>query len=350
MEPIILETLKRDGRVAERHRLDGARLRVGRSYDNELILDDPYVCPRHAELYRDGEGNWGVRDCDSVNGTHHSRYGALNAPCTINSGDEVRLGDTRLRVIFPGHEVAPALKASPQPRWVAALDQWVSAILALAALAGMVVYTELTGTTDAVAWAELAEPAVEKVGLVVGWAAALGLLGWLLKRRHAIAGHFSAAALVLLAIFGPTELGEYVQFWTDGELFAKVLPALGSVAVVLALLYASLLLATPLRRSKALLGSQGIGWGLVAIVILGEIASQPDFRKGPDYAHELKPPIFSWQPAEQREAFSEAVSETFDELEASASAEEGEAERDEAYPAGERWELFGAQASSGARE
>jgi hypothetical protein len=66
---------------------------IGRSRECDLVLDDPNVSRRHAELRREDEG-WAVRDLGSTNGIklngRRSRGGRLSP------GDEITLGLSRL--------------------------------------------------------------------------------------------------------------------------------------------------------------------------------------------------------------------------------------------------------------
>jgi len=66
---------------------------IGRSRECDLVLDDPNVSRRHAELRRE-DGGWAVRDLGSTNGIklngRRSRGGRLSP------GDEITLGLSRL--------------------------------------------------------------------------------------------------------------------------------------------------------------------------------------------------------------------------------------------------------------
>ena len=66
---------------------------IGRSRECDLVLDDPNVSRRHAELRRE-DGGWAVHDLGSTNGIklngRRSRGGRLNP------GDEITLGLSRL--------------------------------------------------------------------------------------------------------------------------------------------------------------------------------------------------------------------------------------------------------------
>ena len=55
----------------------------------------------HAELYREGDGGWYVKDLGSTNGVFVKRPGSstfgprITAPAALNPGDEVAFGNAR---------------------------------------------------------------------------------------------------------------------------------------------------------------------------------------------------------------------------------------------------------------
>ena len=70
-----LEVLDRRGRLLARHRVDQWPVTVGRAYTSDVIVDDPYVCPAHVRLSRNGDAGLVVEDLGSVNGTRVSQTG-----------------------------------------------------------------------------------------------------------------------------------------------------------------------------------------------------------------------------------------------------------------------------------
>ena len=56
----------------------GDQIKIGRSADCQLILDDDYVSTRHARIYRSGDG-YLVEDLGSTNGTYLNNE-RLSAP------------------------------------------------------------------------------------------------------------------------------------------------------------------------------------------------------------------------------------------------------------------------------
>ena len=81
--------------VAEgkRNVLGGAAAVIGRSRDCDVVLSDPNVSRRHAELRRDGDG-WKVVDLGSTNGVKVN--GRRVSEARLQPGDTITLGVTDL--------------------------------------------------------------------------------------------------------------------------------------------------------------------------------------------------------------------------------------------------------------
>ncbi len=76
-----------------RNVLSGSRVVLGRSREADIVLQDPNVSRRHAELRRD-EGGWQVVDLGSTNGIKVNGHRSRGA--RLQPGDEITLGLSRL--------------------------------------------------------------------------------------------------------------------------------------------------------------------------------------------------------------------------------------------------------------
>jgi pSer/pThr/pTyr-binding forkhead associated (FHA) protein len=63
-----VEVLDAHGHVRARHRIDAVPAIIGRGYGCDVLLDDPWVSPVHARLYRDLDGSFVLEDAGSENG------------------------------------------------------------------------------------------------------------------------------------------------------------------------------------------------------------------------------------------------------------------------------------------
>lgn len=109
---IWIEQLTRRGVVAVRQPFDALPVRIGRSYRNDLLLEDRGVAPEHLVIERDGTSNLVVR---AVNGEPFriGREKQPRAESALDGDTIIRIGGMRLRVRRADHAVAPARHAVP---------------------------------------------------------------------------------------------------------------------------------------------------------------------------------------------------------------------------------------------
>ena len=73
--------------------LSGERVLIGRSRECDVVVDDPNISRRHAEVRRDGQG-WAVVDLGSTNGIKVNGRRVDQAP--LEPGDRITFGLTEL--------------------------------------------------------------------------------------------------------------------------------------------------------------------------------------------------------------------------------------------------------------
>ncbi len=74
----------------------GDVVRIGRSPDAQLVLEDDYVSTRHARIYRTPDG-YVVEDLGSTNGTYLNNT-RLTGPTPFTTSDTLRIGRTLMIV------------------------------------------------------------------------------------------------------------------------------------------------------------------------------------------------------------------------------------------------------------
>jgi hypothetical protein len=72
---------------------------IGRSRDCDVVLADPNVSRRHAEVRPDGNGRWQVRDLGSTNGVKVNGR-RIDGATPIESGDRLALGTADVRFVL----------------------------------------------------------------------------------------------------------------------------------------------------------------------------------------------------------------------------------------------------------
>jgi hypothetical protein len=102
---IWVEILSRHRDVAARFRISGSEAYIGRGYDNDAIIDDPYVAARHVRVFRDTAGRLIAEDAGSKNGMFLDRDGARRDRIVIDPEHPIRIGHTYVRIRDTAHAV-----------------------------------------------------------------------------------------------------------------------------------------------------------------------------------------------------------------------------------------------------
>jgi hypothetical protein len=213
MGPWFVELLARNGDVLQRQRVDSLPIRIGRGYDNDVILDDDYAAAAHAVVEADAAGNLVLRDLGSRNGI--VVQGKRREDAALSGDTVVRIGHTALRVRAAGFPVASELVDRTFHAWEGVLPGAVGLLLTgtvalLARWLGDMEFFELVRYAEALAGGLAA-------ALLWGgvWACANRLFG-----RHARLGrHLFVFGCGAAAIAGYALLGSLLAYAFSAESF-----------------------------------------------------------------------------------------------------------------------------------
>src|SRR3569833_2025509 len=109
-----VEVLSRHRDIAARYRIDAAGARIGRGYDNDVIIDDPYVAARHLRVFRDEAGQLVAEDLGSTNGTFLDGDRTRLARIVVDGELPIRIGKTHLRIRESHHKIERERIAAPE--------------------------------------------------------------------------------------------------------------------------------------------------------------------------------------------------------------------------------------------
>ncbi|MBF7082333.1 FHA domain-containing protein [Desulfallas sp. Bu1-1] len=80
-----------------------AEMRLGRDYDNDVVLPGRFASGRHARIYLQNGQYW-LEDLGSKNGTFLNGV-PLTRPAVLANGDQIKIGDITLKFVRWGYEV-----------------------------------------------------------------------------------------------------------------------------------------------------------------------------------------------------------------------------------------------------
>ena len=158
-----------DGQTRD-YAIPASGLGLGRTQENDVLLQDPKISGRHARISLDGP-NVTLVDLGSTNGTYvNGQRVPAHAPRPVNPGDTIQLGDTTCSVQVSQQQgartqAAAAAAAAPAPASVSSI--------------GLVLQVQVTGQVD--------EISLTKGEVVLGRASDTDVIleGQLVSGRHA---------------------------------------------------------------------------------------------------------------------------------------------------------------------
>ncbi len=225
MDQVIwVEVLSRHRDVAARFRVAGPQALIGRGYDNDVIVDDPYVAERHVRVFRDDNGHLVAEDAGSRNGMFLDRDKTRHARIVIDGERPIRIGHTYLRIRETSHAVAGERTGRQDMR---AVPLVLVAVLVVALVATEVLWTWINETGEQRA-SHYLQPLLGLGLLIGGWVAVWALLsrvfsgrarfehnllialaGYLVFRLYSEFAHFTAFAFAWRTLV----TYDYVAMW-----------------------------------------------------------------------------------------------------------------------------------------
>jgi len=293
-----VEVLSRHREVAARLRFTGAEIRVGRAYDNDVVLDDPYVAPRHLLIRRDPSGALVAEDLGSANGLYADR-GRTRLPRVVLDGERaIRIGHTLLRIRAASQSVAPErIEVDQRRRWPlpVALGAAVLGIEALSLWFGQVAEPRAT---------RYMEPLLELSVVAMAWSTVWALISRIFSALAHFERHLTIALSGLLVYSIYNEVADFATYSFVSPVLS-LYKYVGLWTILGAVCFFHLREINPTRlRLKG-----GATVALVAGVIAFQALSQSDFGGGDRlvYTRHLMPPALRLTPIETEDDFFSAV-------------------------------------------
>lgn len=310
-----LEILDGKGAVSERIAVDSFPLTIGRAYGNQVIVDDPFVCPLHLKIFQDEQGRLLASDLDSVNGIYSASSKDRVAQLVLQSGSQFRIGHTTLRYVSVDHPLAPtqvdrAVKASPLASPYAAAVAGVVLVLLLCLDAYL-------SSVERVSFARIIGEPWITVSMLATWAGMWALASRIIVSRFNFAAHVTIACLALLTISALGVVAEWTEFFLPRVPMLWIAGLFGYGAVLAALLYGHLGAASPLRRRSRLWAAGAISLVVVGTSAISDYAARSKFSTVMAFTGVVKPIDAAWLPATSVDEFfagAEKIKKELDKL------------------------------------
>lgn len=296
-----MEILDGKGNVVERIAIDRFPITVGRGYNNQIIVDDPYVCPMHLEIVQDSEGGLTARDLNSVNGLHDAKNRQRVASLALHSGTQFRIGRSRLRYCGVDHPLAPTLVdgAGARRRWPHAT---------IACLAGVAAFLLLCldsylGSIERVTVAQVVSEPLATFSMLLVWAGLWSLAGRIVINRVNFAQHVAIACAAIAGFSALTFSSEWLEFLFPIVPALRLATLVGTGVILAAVVYGHLRFASGLRRSSRLWAALAVSVAALSISTISDMAGRSKFSNVMEFSGVLKPIDAVWLPTVSVERF-----------------------------------------------
>lgn len=282
------------GRMARYQVFNQANIKVGRAYNNDIILADPYVCPLHMEFqWRDG--GWQIVDRSEKNGTFDGKTGSSIDHRKVQFGDEFLLGKTKLKFL--------SVESPIEPTWVmhriSGAIKWVSnspgVLLLMFAFLGYLIWQAFIGSAFEFQFEQVLTKQLTLVFLPLMWAALWGLLGRVLHHDSQIFAHAAVSYLAVLMLFLKDEVIAWVGYLLSNSWLMTGASLAFTGGIVAWALSKNMLFATEVNKKKRWVIAGFGACCLVMVLFLSAYSSLKQFHPAPIYNYALMPPVLNWR-------------------------------------------------------
>lgn len=274
---------------------------IGRGFDNDIIVNDPYVDEKHAEISLLGNGHLSISDEKSLNGVFVN--GKSVAKSSLKFDDIIKIGMTEIKVLSPSQKVSPALRLEKKNLLVSLIEKPYSALLfMLMALLTVQIWSYFEIWTDerqVVAAASVAGV----LGLAVVWSALWSVASRLVINNSNFSRHMTVVSIYMILSVCVWYLLTYINFLSNENLFASVVNYIVNFLAIAFVIYLSLCFANNMQDRKRIFSSVLFSFGVVSGIFLLNYINSQQFSLLPGYSSSMEPYLSSLAPANTIDEF-----------------------------------------------
>jgi len=292
--PVILEILDRFGKVRERHQLTQFPVRIGRGYDNDIILDDPYVSPSHIELLLDGSGHILVSDLKSDNGLFSLHPLVRHDVLSVEENQRIRIGHTDIRLRSRSFPVRETFIDRVRPSQLHLIfTNMVMLPVFWLLTAGLFTFYYYQQSYRAVTFNNLTSQVLPLFIFIIIWSCGWSIVSKVVTHKFYFAYHAILTSVVMAGFYLLEPLFSYIEFLYPVYGLADNLSLISDLGLPMILLYGNLRQSTPLSKRRA-----GITAILTSVLVIGVLhliayVHEPTFKGQPQFSQVLKAPLFN---------------------------------------------------------
>jgi hypothetical protein len=310
---IVLELLSRKNIPLKHYKFEQDYVCVGRDFNNDLRLDDPYVCPSHMLVAIDPEsGKLMVNDCQSTNGIKVNNKFVRQA--TLNSNDVIKIGRTRLRIIDTKVPLAEAMPLSELEENLSWLNQSFLAICLSFVCLGFLLISKYLDSVQEFTLIKALPSELGQLAVFCLWPLSFAIFAKVVKKESHIVSQFNlmwlivllANALILLQKIAIFNIHPGAWFtWMELVIFA---------IVVAGFIWLSLFIAFHQTNHRRNIIACSMTFIIVAPIYALGFLNSDEFNPRPNYNPILLPPSYNITSAVPTDTFINHANDLFNQV------------------------------------
>jgi len=292
---IIIEILDHLGRVKEYHKLEGQRFLIGRAYDNDIVINDPFVCPHHLQVEVGDDGAVVVSDMNSVNGLYLHGNKERVEQLALQADERLRIGHTTLRYRTVNHEIEPARQDRLRYEFIndALNSPWVQrgSYLVLGLFVYLFAYLDTYKKFEP---ADAVQSSILPIAMVLFlWAGFWAVLSRITSHRFYFTAHSIIATMMLLfSILYEDYLNPVLRFAFNADLTFNLLTPVLTFLLMAVVFYAHLRFCSSRSPRRLALTAVALSTVILGLEYIDELPDGDDFSNYPEYHSMIMPPSY----------------------------------------------------------
>ena len=287
-----------------------AAITIGRGYDNDIIIHDPFVSVLHIHLSQEDDETWMIIDQQSENGTTQNGV-HTQAKIAIHSGDVITIGRTKLRFFDEKHPIPKTLKLAKPHSLRSKLERpsinTLMTLLAFAAIMALSYFESWKQETASHLVSSLAVGAI-----IIGiWSSIWAVVSRISTHRAHFSSHAGVFCLFILLQWVIYYISSYIDFFFHQNIFAQICDAVFQICAVAFLLFGALSFATNMAKKKRLFQSLLNAHLLIIGALSVSWIQAFQFDNAPRYASNLRPYLTQFVVTESIDTYMDETSQLF---------------------------------------
>lgn len=311
MAKIIIEILRSGGGRKDYKIFDADAITIGRGYQNDLILSDPYVSAQHVILRTDADP-WTLEDLASENGVLINDRKFYGTKIDVKSGDEIIIGKTQLRIISSAHPVEPALRMTRSISFMGKMGSPFLTILIIIALLMVCLLQAYLGAFEKLSVGKLMIWPLLCFILILIWAGIWAFVGRLIKHKTQFLYQLCLGCLIYILMAFLVPISDYLGYAANSFVMAAVTYDIILGGLIALQLMGNLSIATSIAFQKRIIAALIVPISMIALFTFGYIELRKEFSPRPYYFDVLKPNFFRIAPVKSIDGFLKDSEKIFD--------------------------------------